>query len=79
MLFSLSLFGKGNENHQLEKGFLVQQRIIPAVKREELVSDRMSYIVYVGLSGRWCAIIVLSVQYPIKDTSNDAKDNFYKE
>ena len=77
--YFLSLFGKGNDNHQLEKGFFVHQRTVPAVKREELVSDRMSYIVYVGLSGRWCAIIVLSVQSSVKNTSNDTKDSFYKE
>jgi len=62
----LSLFGKGNGNHQLEKRFFVHQRTIPAVKREELVSGRMSYIVYVGLSVHWCAIIVLSVQYKLR-------------
>jgi len=35
--------------------------------------------VYVVLSGCWCAIIVLSVQSPTKDTSNDTKDSFYDE
>jgi hypothetical protein len=76
---SLSLFGKGSENHQLEKGFLVHQRTVPAVKRVELVSDRMSYIVYVLLNVHCCAIMVLSVQSSTKDTSNDIKDSFYEE
>jgi hypothetical protein len=71
---SLSLFGKGSENHQLEKGFFVHQRTVP-----ELVIDRMSYVVYVVLSGHWCAVIVLSVRSPTKDTSNDTKDSFYEE
>jgi exonuclease III len=41
-------YGKGNENRQLGTGFFVHQRIVPAVKKGEFVSDRMSYIVLRG-------------------------------
>jgi len=37
-------YGKGNENHQLEAGFLVHQRTLSAVERVDFVSNRMSYI-----------------------------------
>jgi hypothetical protein len=44
-------YEKRNENHQLGTGLFVRQRIVPAVKKVEFVSDRMSYIV---LRGCWC-------------------------
>jgi hypothetical protein len=44
-----------NENHALSTGFLVQKRIISAVKRVEIDSDRMSYII---LRGCWCDIVL---------------------
>ena len=66
----------GNENRHLGTGFFVHQRIAPAVKRVEFVSDRMSYIV---LRGRWCNIIVLNVHAPSEEKSDNSKDSFYEE
>jgi hypothetical protein len=54
----------------------VHHRIASAVKRVELVSDRVSYIV---LRGRWCNIVVLNVHAPSEDKSDDSKNNFYEE
>ena len=34
---------KGNENHQLGTEFFLHHRIVPAAKRVEFVSDRLSY------------------------------------
>jgi hypothetical protein len=54
----------------------VLKRIISAVKRVELVSDRMSYII---LRGRWCHIIALNVHARKEDKTDDVKDSFYNE
>jgi hypothetical protein len=35
--------GQGNKNHELGTDFFVHKRIVSAVKRVELVSNRMSY------------------------------------
>jgi hypothetical protein len=51
-------------------------RIISVVKRAEFVSDRMSYII---LRGRWCHIIVLNIQAPTDDKTDNVKDSFYEE
>jgi endonuclease/exonuclease/phosphatase family metal-dependent hydrolase len=42
-----------------------------AVKRVDFVSNRVSYI---DLRGRWCNIIVLNVQAPSEEKSDESKD-----
>jgi hypothetical protein len=54
----------------------VHKRIISAVKRFEFVSDRMTYIIQ---RAHWCHIIVLNVNAPTEDKTDDVKDSFYEE
>jgi hypothetical protein len=56
--------------------FFVHKKIIPAVKRVEFVSDRMSYTIR---RGRWCHIIVLNVHAPTEDKTDVVKDSFHDE
>jgi hypothetical protein len=63
--------GRGNENHDMDRGFFVYHRIVSAVMRIDFVGDRTSYAV---LRGRWCNIIVLSVHAPEKEKSDYSKD-----
>jgi len=63
-------YGRGNKRHQLVTGFFLYHRILLAVKRAEIVSARVSYIV---LRGRWCNIIVLNVHALSEENSDDTK------
>jgi hypothetical protein len=57
------------------KFFLVQNRILSAVKRVQFVSDKMSLTVLQGHSRK---IIVLNV-HTSEEKSDDSKDSFYEE
>jgi len=58
---------------EMGAGFFVHKGIIPAVKRLELISGRMSYIT---LRGRWCDTVVVNVHTPTEDESDDTKGSF---
>jgi hypothetical protein len=52
--------GTGNDNHQLGREFSVHHRIVSAVKRIEIVRDRITYIC---LRGRWYNVFVLNCMH----------------
>jgi hypothetical protein len=55
--------GNGNAIHHLGTGSFIQQRIRLAVKKVELISDRM---LYVTLKGQWCDSIVLTCMHHLR-------------
>jgi exonuclease III len=69
-------YGNGNAYHYLGTGFSVHRQIISVVKREEFLSDRMSYLI---LRSYWYDIIVLNVHAPTEDKCDDTRDSFYEE
>ena len=53
----------------------VHRRIVSAVKRVEILSDRLSYI---DLRGHCCKIIVLNVHVPREEKSDDSNIIFMR-
>jgi hypothetical protein len=64
--------GKKTKIFNWEQDFS-HHKIVSAVKRIEVFSDRMPYIV---LRGHWCNIIIFNVYAPGEEKSDDAKDSF---
>jgi len=64
------------KNYQFGTTFFVHHRTVSAVKRVEIATDMMLYMV---LSGRWFKIIVLNVHAPSEEKSDDSIDRFCVE
>jgi hypothetical protein len=56
--------------------FFVHRRRVSAVKRPEVVSDKMTYVV---LRGRSCNSIVLSTHAAVEESRDYSKDSFCEE
>jgi hypothetical protein len=68
-------YEKVNKNYQMGKGVFVHDGLVSAVVSVELVSDTVSCI---GLRGRWCKIIVLSVHAPTEEKIDGSKTVFVR-
>ena len=66
-------YGKGNKI-QLGTGLFVHHRIVTAVTKLELVSDRVSHTV---LRSRWCNFTIPNVHAPSEKKNDDSKDSFF--
>jgi hypothetical protein len=65
------VYGNGKANHNLWTSFLVYNGIISAVKRTELISNRMLYIT---IGGCWYDIIALNVHvHMLTEHESDGK------
>jgi len=64
---------KGQGRCWARTGFFACKRMISAVKRVKVLSNRMSYRV---LRGCWCDISMLDVRAPTEEESDDSKDSF---
>jgi hypothetical protein len=69
-------YEEGNENRQLGTDFFARKTIISAVRRVEIVSDKMSHII---LKGGWRNTAVLKVHAPSEDTSDNVKGSSYRK
>ena len=67
---------KMKQNRPLGSGFFVHHRIIPAAKRVEFVTNRMSYII---LRAKRCNIIVVNVHAPSEEKCDESKDSCCEE
>jgi hypothetical protein len=65
-----------NENHELGTGFFVRESIISAVRKLQLISNRISDII---LRGLWCDIFLLNIHGRTEDKIDDANGRFYEE
>jgi hypothetical protein len=66
---------KRNEKHIFGRGFLVHHRVVPAVKTEDFVRDKISYIVP---RGRWCNNIFMNVHASGKENIDHLKNIFMR-
>jgi hypothetical protein len=70
------LYGKGNENHELDTVSFLHSRNALAVMRVEFVSDGMPYILPTSC---WGHIFVLKVHAPTEDKTDYVHESFYEE
>jgi hypothetical protein len=72
----MSFYRNGNDNHEIGTGSFEHKGIISAVKRADIISDRILHII---LRGHWYHIILLNAHSITYGKIDDVKNSFYED
>ena len=73
---SYTLHYGGSEIHSLGIGFMINRKILSAVKDIKFINERLGLLV---VQGRWYKIAIINVHAPTEDKDGEIKDGFYEE
>ncbi|EFN64073.1 Craniofacial development protein 2, partial [Camponotus floridanus] len=66
----------GSEIHSFGVGFMINKKILSAVKNVKFINERLGLLV---VQGRWYKIAIINGHAPTEDKDDEIKDGFYEE